>query len=132
MIWASPPEQEDFAVHVICADAVPGRISIETNNAKRMALLFIDYYYNESLKKYQGARCHIYCNSSDYYIDFDDPGNTALPDGIYVDAYNYNFSCNLTNWDGNLFYLGTRPVKTTSNKKKMSLRQFKDALAGVF
>ncbi len=29
-------------------------------------------------------------------------------------------------------YLGTRPVKTTSNKKKMSLRQFKDALAGVF
>ncbi|MCK4714130.1 MAG: hypothetical protein KAT35_01025, partial [Candidatus Aenigmarchaeota archaeon] len=42
-------------------------------------------------------------NGSDYYISLDNPGQTVLPDGIYVDVHYYNLSYVFTNWDGNLY-----------------------------
>lgn len=50
----------------------------------------------------QGSWVQLY-NSSDYYIDLDNPVDDILPDGTYVDLYYYNFSYAFTNWEGSLY-----------------------------
>lgn len=72
---------------ILMVDYLPQGASISGRNVT---------YYNHS----SGNTVEL-INGTDYFIG--DPSQTTLPDGMYVDLYNYNFSYKYSNWDGNLY-----------------------------